>query len=153
MSDINKAITIAVFGHEGQKDEKGFPYIYHPLHVMNSMPIDDEEGRIVAILHDVIEDTRYDAEDLANYGFSADIVSALIAISKDSGEPYDDYLERVKGNYLASRVKLKDISHNYDRSVDELYEAQRYGDKAGIEKANRRVKKYRKAGGFLEASS
>ncbi|MCK5610692.1 GTP pyrophosphokinase [Candidatus Pacearchaeota archaeon] len=149
---INQAITMAVDAHDGQVDEKGFPYIYHPIHVMNSMPIDDTDGRIVAVLHDVLEDTKYDAEDLTNYGFSADIVSALIAITKEDGEDYDAYLERVKANPLALRVKLKDVAHNKLRSYQDLADSINSFEKDDYRKADRRIDKYRKAINYLEAS-
>lgn len=151
MSDVNRAIIMAVEAHRGQRDEKGLPYIYHPLHVMNSMPLGDMEGRIVAVLHDVIEDTECSEFILGAAGFALGIVDAVLAISKEDGEGYEAYLVRVKGNAIARRVKLKDAGHNHERSVDELIHAVLKDDDAACDKAEKRIKKYRKAIDYLEA--
>jgi (p)ppGpp synthase/HD superfamily hydrolase len=146
-------LRMAAIGHEGQFDEKGNPYIYHPLYVMNSMPEDDINGRIVAIGHDLMEDSGFIADNFIAAGFSLDIVAALIAISKVKGESYDSYLERVKANKLATRVKLKDAGHNHERSFQELiYAIAEDNDIEAEKKAEKRVNKYRKALNYLEGS-
>lgn len=104
------AIRIAVDAHGIQLDKAGMPYILHPLHVMNN--VDEIDAKIVAVLHDVVEDTAQTLEGLRYYGFSAEVIDAIDAITKRKGESYDDYLTRVKANPLALRVKLADIAHN-----------------------------------------
>ena len=62
MATIEKALQIAAQAHEGQKDKEGQPYILHPLRVMSR--VEGEEAQIVAILHDVVEDTTVTLDDL-----------------------------------------------------------------------------------------
>lgn len=109
---LKVAIDLANNYHDGQVDKAGLPYILHPLHVMNN--VDGLEAKIVAILHDMIEDTAITAEDLISYGFDSKIVNAIVAITKVTGISYDDYLKQVKNNELARIVKLADLSHNMD---------------------------------------
>ncbi len=52
--NLEKAIKIAVEAHTGQVDKSGNPCILYPLRVMLSL--NTEEGRIVGVLHDVVED-------------------------------------------------------------------------------------------------
>ena len=109
------ALTIARTAHHGQTDKAGKPYIEHPLfisahpHIKNNI-----QARILAILHDVIEDTDVTLEQLTNLGFPEDIIRALDAISRRPGEKRKEYLKRVKGNILALKIKLIDLEHNSD---------------------------------------
>lgn len=110
---LNKAINIATQAHEGQIDKAGQPYIGHPLRVM-SMGITDEE-KIVGILHDVVEDSDWTFEQLAAEGFSSEIIEALRCLTKLSeSEPYDKFIQRVKANPLATKVKINDLTDNMD---------------------------------------
>lgn len=110
---LNKAIKIALKAHEGQIDRGGQPYIEHPLRVME-MGITNEE-KIVGVLHDVIEDSDWSFERLIAEGFSAKIIDALRCVTKQSeNEPYDKFIERVKTNSLAVKVKLNDLTDNMD---------------------------------------
>ena len=110
---LEKAIVLATEAHAGQVDKAGLPYILHPLAVMLSVHTMDE--KIVAVLHDTIEDTDLLTADLITAGFSHEIIEAVMAISKQDGESYGDYLERVKASPLALSVKLSDIGHNMSR--------------------------------------
>lgn len=76
----------------------------------------DDTDKIIALLHDVVEDTQYTLEDLKNLGFSDEIIEAVDALSKRSGEAYQDYLNRVAANPRATRVKIADLRHNSDLS-------------------------------------
>jgi len=105
-----KAIEIALCFHGRQLDKAGMPYILHPLHVMDK--VNGIEAKIVAVLHDTVEDTNLTLEALANAGFDDTIVNAIDAISKRKGETNEDYWTRVKSNKLALQVKLVDIAHN-----------------------------------------
>lgn len=110
---LNKAIDIATKAHEGQIDKVGQPYISHPLRVM-SMGNTDEE-KIVGVLHDVVEDSDWTFERLTAEGFSTEIVDALQCLTKLSeSEPYDQFIQRVKTNPLAVKVKLYDLIDNMD---------------------------------------
>jgi len=111
---LDQAISIAVEAHRGQKTADGEPYILHPLHVMNQM--DTEEEKIVAILHDVIEDTEITFDYLYHI-FEFPIARALKALTHPHGEPYlAEYIERVAKDWLALNVKLADLKHNMDVS-------------------------------------
>lgn len=109
---LEAAISVASSAHLGQRDKGGLPYILHPLAVMLSMPQDDEAGRIVAVLHDVVEDTVVNLDRLRLFGFATDVVDAVDAISKRDGETNRDYWTRCKANPIAARVKIKDMEHN-----------------------------------------
>lgn len=110
MSLLEKAILIATKAHMNQKDKLGEPYIIHPLTVMLSL--ENESERIVAILHDVIEDTNVTLDNLKEEGFSKEVLEAIDCITKRHGENYLDYLGKIKQNELALKVKLADINHN-----------------------------------------
>ncbi len=110
MITFSRAIVIATKAHAGQVDRGGQPYILHPLRVMLQMP--DDEHRIIAVLHDVIEDTDVQALDLVREGCGARISDALDDLTRREGETYDAFIERVSRNPLAIRVKLADIEDN-----------------------------------------
>lgn len=109
---LTEAIIIATASHKDQVDKAGMPYILHCLHVMNN--VDTIPEKIVAVLHDTIEDTETTLEMLLNLGFSIEILKAIDAITKKEGESYNSYLERVKENKLARNVKKADLKHNVD---------------------------------------
>ncbi len=117
MATIEKALQIAAKAHEGQKDKSGLPYIFHPLRVM--MRVEGEEARIVAILHDAIEDTSVSADDLRQAGFSEKIVASVLSMSHRKDESYADYVVRCKSNAVARQVKLADLEDNsrLERSI------------------------------------
>jgi len=106
---LQLAKKIATKAHRGQIDRSGCPYILHPLAVAKLVTSKDQ--KIVAILHDVVEDTKVTLYDLS-LNFPAHIVDGVDAISRRIGEKYFDYVDRVKKNSLACAVKLADIEHN-----------------------------------------
>jgi hypothetical protein len=110
MATIEKALQIAATAHEGQKDKSGLPYILHPLRVM--MRVEGAEAQIVAVLHDVIEDTAVTADDLRRAGFNDKIVAAVLGVTHGKEESYVDYVVRCKGNDIARQVKLADLEDN-----------------------------------------
>ena len=112
MSSLEKAISIAAQAHEGQIDKAGAPYILHPLRVMMKMTTEAE--RITAVLHDIIEDTDWTMERLRREGFHAEILDALDCLTKQDGEEYGKFIERVKLNPLAVKVKMADLEDNLD---------------------------------------
>jgi (p)ppGpp synthase/HD superfamily hydrolase len=110
MATIEKALQIAARAHEGQVDKHGQSYILHPLRVMSA--VDCEEARIVAVLHDVIEDTSVTAEDLRREGFGEAVLEALDRLTHRKAEPYADYVIRCKGHDVARQVKLANLEDN-----------------------------------------
>lgn len=110
---LEKAIEIAVEAHRGQIDKAGKIYILHPIRVM--LRGQNETEQIVGILHDVIEDTPITIEMLQKEGFSKEVLSALSCITKEKGEDYGHFINRVLTNPLATQVKLYDIEDNLNR--------------------------------------
>lgn len=111
---LKKAINIAYFAHENQVDKGGAPYILHPLRVMACC--DTIQSKIVAVLHDVIEDTNITLKNLKQDGFSEEILTALDCITKKEGEKYTNFIERISKNKLATKVKIQDLLDNLDET-------------------------------------
>ncbi len=139
MSTLDRAVNIASSAHQGQTDKAGRPYILHPLRLM--MRFEQIEAQIVAVLHDVVEDSSWTFEQLEQEGFSEQIVAALRCLTKQKGENYEDFIERILPNPLASQVKLKDIEDNMD-----LKRLEKIGEKdlARVEKYHRAWKELSK---------
>lgn len=114
MSTLTKAILIAAKAHDGQTDKGGNPYILHPARLATKTS--SEEEAIVAILHDVVEDSDITLFDLKNAGFSIDIIEALDCLTKRADESYEGFIKRIKLNPLATKVKLLDLEDNSDVS-------------------------------------
>lgn len=110
MSDIDQALSIAIQAHAGQVDKSGQPYILHPLRLMLKFQSKDE--MIVAALHDVIEDSSITFENLKELGFSEVVVDAIVSLTKNNGEAYEDFVLRVSNNDLARKIKIEDIKDN-----------------------------------------
>ena len=99
MSTLARAIEIAAAVHAGQSDKAGAPYISHPLRVaLGFIRTEDEERAIIAVLHDVIEDSDVTAADLRREGFSEPIVDAIEALTRPEGEAYHDFILRAAAN-------------------------------------------------------
>ena len=107
---LDKAISIAVNSHSGQVNDKAEPYVLHPLRMMFKVVTIEE--KIIAVLHDVIEKTTIDLEYLRSAGFSDRIVLAIDALSRRPQESYDKYIDRVRENKLATKVKIIDLDDN-----------------------------------------
>lgn len=141
-SDLNEllelAIEVATKAHEGQVDKGGNPYILHPTAVAST--VDGTENKIVAYLHDIVEDTEITLEDLREMGFTDKIVNSVKAITKSKNITYEDYLKSVKEDSIARQVKMADIKHNMD--ITRIPNP--------TKKDFTRIKKYKKALAFLE---
>jgi len=112
--NVFKAIELANIYHKGQFDKCGIPYIFHPLTVAVKLIENGEEEKviIVAILHDIIEDSpSLNLQSLAYHGFSQDIIDAVDTLTRKD-ETYFDYIHKVKNNPIAKKVKLEDLKHN-----------------------------------------
>ena len=131
--DTKKAIKLCFEAHKNQTDKSGMPYVFHPFHLAEQMT--DEETTIVALLHDVVEDTPYTLQDLRDMGFAEDVVAALALMTHDEAVPYMDYVAKIKDNPIARAVKLADLRHNSDLTRLDAVD----------EKALQRVEKYRTA--------
>ena len=110
---LERAIGIAVEAHKGQLDKGGNPYILHPLRVM--MSVDLELEKIVAVLHDVVEDSNWTFEALLAEGFSIEVIEALKSVTKKSdNEDYDSFIQRAIRNPIGRKVKIADLRDNLD---------------------------------------
>lgn len=114
MSTIEKAIALAARKHSGQKDKGQQPYIFHPLRLMFKVKTSDQQ--IVAVLHDILEDTDTTIVDLISLGFSQDIIDAILALTKKEGESRIEAAYRAVKNPIARVVKLVDVADNMDLS-------------------------------------
>lgn len=116
-----KAIGLMFEAQKDQLDRGGLPYVFHPFHLAEQMK--DESTTVVALLHDVVEDTDCCIEDIEAMGFGTNICDALRLLTHDKSVPYMDYVRRIKENPIAATVKLADLRHNSDmsrlNSVDE----------------------------------
>ena len=119
--ETKKAMKLCFDAHKDQTDKSGLPYVFHPFHVAEQMQ--DEKATIVALLHDVVEDTSYTLQDLREMGFDQDILDALALMTHDKNVPYMDYVAKIKDNDIARTVKLADLRHNSDLTrMDEITE-------------------------------
>ena len=109
-----KALRMCFDAHKEQEDKSGLPYVFHPFHLAEQMQ--DETTTIVALLHDVVEDTDYTLEELKKEGFGDAVIDALALLTHDDDTPYIDYVARIKENPVAKAVKLADLAHNSDLS-------------------------------------
>lgn len=112
MPTLEDALELALQAHRGQQDKAGAPYILHPLRLMLRM--EDETERMVALLHDVIEDSPFTLEDLRERGYSEEILRALDALTRHPEESYAEFIERAGQDAVARRVKLADLEDNMD---------------------------------------
>lgn len=109
--NTKKAIILAYNAHMGQEDKVGIPYIFHPFHLAEQMGSENE--CIVALLHDVVEDTSVTMEELEKE-FSSEVIEALKLLTHDKSVPYEEYVLNLKDNPIARKVKLADLKHNSD---------------------------------------
>ncbi|MBE7091909.1 MAG: HD domain-containing protein [Clostridiales bacterium] len=119
--NTKKALSFCFKAHKRQKDKSGMPYVFHPFLLAEHM--EDETTTIVALLHDVVEDTRYTLNHIKKLGFSDDVLDALSLLNHQKGVDYMDYVKKIKENPIATKVKLADLKHNSDitrlNTVDE----------------------------------
>ena len=133
MDQIQLAQQICQEAHYGQLDKAGKPYYLHSFTVADMC--ETEEEKVVAYLHDILEDSEYDEMYLRMCGFSDKVVEAVKTLTKSVDEDYMQYIDKISQNKLATAVKLADLSHNMDISRIENPGAEDYA----------RVEKYRAA--------
>jgi len=140
MALIEIALERALSAYRGKRDKAGQAYVLHPLRLMAKMH--DEISQVVSLLHDVIEDSDVTAEDLRADGFPEIVIEAVVALTRQAGESYMAFIERLKPNELARKVKLADIEDNLNvLRLVELNEQDLW-----------RVQKYHKAWHYLQAA-
>jgi (p)ppGpp synthase/HD superfamily hydrolase len=111
---FDKAVFIAAREHLGVRDKGGHAYILHPMRIAMRLRTSDEELMSIAILHDVIEDSKLTFEDLKAEGFSDRVIAALKLLTHQKGVSYDDYIDGMRGNRDALLVKREDLRDNSD---------------------------------------
>jgi (p)ppGpp synthase/HD superfamily hydrolase len=109
---LEDAIALAIEMHRGQVEKAGQPYCLHLLRVM--FRLDSEHERMAGVLHDLIEDTPYTLDALREMGYPEPVIAALDCVTRRQGESYEEFLERIKPNPLARRVKIADLEDNMD---------------------------------------
>jgi (p)ppGpp synthase/HD superfamily hydrolase len=114
-------------------DHSGYPYILHPIHLAEQM--ENEDTCVVAMLHDVVEDTEVSLADLQAAGFTEPQLEAVRLLTHEKGVPYMDYVRNLKDNEIARTVKLADLRHNSDLSRLDIV----------TEKDRKRYEKYQQA--------
>lgn len=128
-----RALKLCFEAHKEQLDKSGLPYVFHPFHLAEQMS--DESTTIVALLHDVVEDTDYTFADLEAMGFGEEVIEALKLMTHDDDTLYMDYVANLKHNPIARTVKLADLAHNSDPTRLEVMD----------EWAKKRAEKYKAA--------
>lgn len=112
MTLVEKASKLATEHHAGQVDKSGRPYTEHLAHVASGMLTEEEIA--VAWLHDSVEDTDITPHDLQEAGFPSSVIEAVEAMTHSPNQSYEEYIQAVKKNSIARKVKIVDISHNMD---------------------------------------
>lgn len=137
---IDTAIEIATICHRNQKDLGGEFYILHPIRLMMKMQTNEE--KIVAILHDVIEDSEMNISFIRAAGFSEDVIEALEYLTKRKGELYGNYIKRLSKNKIAKKVKVADLEDNMNiKRLSKL-----------TDNSYKRFKKYHQAWSYLNSN-
>jgi len=135
MSDLDKAVAIATKAHAGQLDKAGQPYILHPLRLM--FKFQHEIERVIAVLHDVVEDSDVSLDDLKKFGFTPPVIETIDCLSRRIDESYEDFIFRVSSNSLARKIKIEDLKDNLDLTrINSISEK----DLARVEKYHKALK-------------
>jgi len=143
-SPVERAVVIALHAHRGKLDKADAPYVLHPLRMMARMT--DDESRMAAVLHDVVEDCPdWTFDRLRAEGIPERVVEAVGYLTKRPEEEgdYDTFIRRAAGNPIARRVKLADLEDNMD-----LSRIAAPGERDFV-----RLEKYRRAKAMLESLS
>lgn len=115
----NKARDFAIKWH-GDQMYGDKPYVYHLDQVAENICKCGygswEDEYVVAYLHDILEDTICQYVEVYKE-FGQSVAEAVVAIGKIKGEPYEDYIWRVKQNEIAWTVKIADTKANLRQSI------------------------------------
>ena len=143
MSTLEIAIKIANNAHAGITDKQGLPYILHPLRVMHD--VTSQLSKIVAVLHDVVEDTSVTFTDLVSHGFNEDVITPLKLLTHRRGQSYVDYIVALSENHVAHEVKMADLRDNTNLNRILLHPD-------SLEKDLARIKRYLLSYKFLQGN-
>lgn len=115
---VELALGIAEEAHKGQFRNDGVtPYLVHPVTVAEKVRVNGGFGykeilEAIALLHDVVEDSKVSLKDLVDKGVPQVVVDSVNRLSKRPGESYLAYILNIKEDPLAKAVKVEDIMHN-----------------------------------------
>lgn len=109
---LDNAIKFASRVLNGRTDEKGEPYINHAMRVADKMETEFE--KIVAVLHDVLEDTDCSIHDLQDAGFSREVIECVEQLTRKSDFTYFEYIEDIATSEVCKKVKLAELADNQD---------------------------------------
>jgi (p)ppGpp synthase/HD superfamily hydrolase len=108
---VKLALKIATKAHKGQFRHDGkTPYITHPIAVAEKFK--GAIPKILALLHDVLEDSSLSKDDLLKLGIHPIMCHYVNVLTKKTGQSYLDYLLNIKNEYWVTKVKIEDIKHN-----------------------------------------
>ena len=107
---FEKAITLVLEKHRGQKDKAGKPYYGHVIRV--SQDLINPKQKMVGLLHDIIEDTDVTPEFLLQEGFPQEIVDGILSVTRRPNEDYQDFVDRASRNEIGRFVKMADLEDN-----------------------------------------
>jgi (p)ppGpp synthase/HD superfamily hydrolase len=143
---LEDAIALAARWHRGQRYPSltEEPFILHPLRVM--LQVDTDDARIVAVLHDVLEDTACSLVELRHAGYAERVIEALDRLTRRDDEAYELYLERIAEDALARQVKLADLTDN-------LANNRRLADASARRDVLERITRYERAIARLQAAT
>lgn len=110
MPDLNEAINLVADHFRGVTDKSGSPYVLHCIRVM--MSVESLDAKMVAVMHDLIEDTPMTLEQLRTKGFSDQVLDGVDLVTHRADVSYSDYIVAIKNNSIATQVKLADLKDN-----------------------------------------
>jgi len=114
MNILAIAIKFASEKHVEQTDKGGKAYILHPIRMMMRLRTNDDELMAIAVLHDVVEDCKVTFDDLRSIGMTKRVIDGVKALTKQSGETYEQFIDRLSSNRDAMIVKREDLRDNSD---------------------------------------
>ncbi len=112
---LRDAITMAMLANDGQTDKAGALYIFHPIRVASTFS--DEILQVIAVLHDIVEDTEITIADL-DARFPRSVVNAIEALTRRDDETYKEFIDRVARNPNARLVKIADVRDTSDVALN-----------------------------------
>jgi len=114
MNILAKAIEFAAHKHVDQVDKGGAPYILHPLRMMMRLRTSDQELMAIAVLHDVVEDCDVSFDELKDLGMPERVLTGVRALTRQAGETYEQFIDRLQFSRDAMLVKREDLRDNSD---------------------------------------
>lgn len=133
MPTLADAISLAAEAHAGQTGKAGAPYVLHLLRVMQAQ--DTKEAMMAGVLHDLVEDTQFDLDDLRARSYPDEVIEALRHVTKQADESYQEFADRAGQHPIARQVKIADLEDNMDVTRQD----------SATEKDVQRLAKYRRA--------